>query len=105
MNDLSPSRIVCAAIRNPDGRIVCGPRHFDHTMWRQIFNVVDLGEPGFEPPLTDDAKTWRRAEEGFIDQHGVFMNREEAWTIALQNRQVIREHDWQYGHLHSEHLY
>jgi hypothetical protein len=98
--DLSPPRIVCAAIRRKDGCIVCGPRHFDHTMWKQIQGVAALPDCPSEI-----AKTWQGAEEGFIDQHGNFWNRRDAWGIADKNGQIIRDRKWCEWNLHSEHLY
>lgn len=95
-------RIVCAACKHADGRIVCGPRHFDETMWRQILDVPTLD---YNKPPTDVKKGWSKAEQGFIDQFGNFYTREKAWPIAFINGQVIRDADWQTGSLHSEHLY
>ena|SRR5665213_1626441 len=94
-------RIVCAACKHTDGRIVCGPRHFDETMWKQILNVpvLDYRE------LNTVEVTWSNAEQGFINQFGTFYTREQAWVIALDNGQIIRYNDWQTGTLHSEHLY
>ena len=96
-------RIVCAACKHSDGRIVCGPRHFDATMWKQLLNVAAL--PLNDGPLPEQVKEWGNAEQGFIDQFGDFLTREEAWVIAAKNGQIIRDQDWQTGSLHSEHLY
>ena len=85
-------RVVCAALLNKDGRIVCGPRHFDQTMLVQIKE-----RPG--------VNTWRDAEQGFIDQHGIFLNREEAWGIAERNGQILRRVGSYIPSLFSENLY
>ena len=87
-------RIVCAAIRHKDGRIVCGPRHYDNTM----ISVLDQ---------FNDIYDWNggRTEQGFINQFGGFYTREEAWAIADAEGQIIRDRDWMTGMLHSEHLY
>lgn len=104
-------RIVCAAVRIPDGRIVAGPRHFDGTMWCQILGITmerfRAIQAGAEEPRNPAVDEWSgRAEEGFIDQNGKFYSREEAWPIALANNQIIpAEMLWQTGKLHSEHLY
>lgn len=107
MGDL---RIVCAAVRHPDGRIVCGPRHLDKTMLAQI---TGLSMEGFHDLLTNGdgpseaCKVWGwKGEEGFIDQYGVFHTREEAWNVADAGGQIIeKERNWCNGSLHSEHLY
>jgi hypothetical protein len=45
-----------------------------------------------------------RWEQGFIDQHGVFYSREQAWEIAEFRNQIVRELPAT-GKLYSEHLY
>lgn len=88
-------RVVCAANRNnATGIIACGARHFDSVMHRAIEQMPSVQR--------DD---WRKSEQGFIDQHGVFLTREEAWKVAEAAGQIIRCTDWQIGSLHSEHLY
>lgn len=90
--ELSKPRIVCAAIRNKRTNVVIvGPRHFDLTMC----SAIPFGE----------LDKWKDAEQGFIDQHGEFYTRQQAWPIAWSNRQIIKDRDWQPGVLHSEHLY
>ena len=85
-------RIVCAALLNKDGRIVCGPRHFDQTMMVQIKD-----RPGVD--------SWRDSNQGFIDQHGVFLTREEAWNITEKEGQVLRHVGSDIPCLFSENLY
>ena len=66
--------VVCAAIRSKlDGLIICSPRHFDRTM-HQILDHCNLTR-------TD----W---EQGFVDQFGMFMNREDALKVATNAGQV-----------------
>lgn len=48
--------------------------------------------------------SWGSAEQGFIDQRGNFLTREEAWIIAVNNNQIIR-HLSSSGVLYSENLY
>lgn len=72
-----PVYIVCAACRNFDGRIICGPRHFDNTMREQIKAAEGL-------------KHWQNGgcDQGFVDQYGRFYSRKEAWIIAEKNGQI-----------------
>lgn len=67
-------RVVCAANRYDDV-IVTGARHFDSVMHKQL---AALG------------KRYRtqKAEQGFIDQFGVFMDRKEALAVAVFAGQV-----------------
>ena len=85
-------RVVCSALLNKDGRIVLGPRHFDETMMKQIKD-----RPG--------ANSWRDADQGFIDQFGVYLTREEAWEIAIAENQVLRRVGGDNPSLFSENLY
>lgn len=83
-------KIVCAAIRVGD-QIICGARHYDPVMRMQIESRSN----------TED---WRFAEQGFIDQWCVFMDRTEALNVAVDAGQVNRE-DTRYNRLFSEDLY
>lgn len=86
-------RVVCAANLfynlDCDDVIVVGPRHFDMTMHDQI---RARGLVGMDH------------EQGFIDQHGVFMSRKEAFKVAVAANQLIRP-EFQPGVLFSENLY
>lgn len=85
-------RIVCAALRSDDGDIICGPRHYDYVMRKQI-RAEHVGK-------------WTTAEQGFIDQRGNFLNRQEAFHIALTADQFKGPMtDTSTGILYSEHLY
>jgi hypothetical protein len=83
-------KVVCAAIRNQSKLIICGARHFDSIMCNQIESS------------TDD---WDGAEQGFIDQFGFFMTREEAYDVAVEAEQIIRRVGGDEGKLFSENLY
>lgn len=84
-------RVVCAAVRHTGtGLVVCGARHFDMVMHAQI---EALGLP-------DD---WD--EQGFIDQRGTYMTREEAFGVASAAGQIIRRCGGDDGQLFSENLY
>ncbi len=84
-------RVVCAAIRDESGNIVCGPRHFDHIMQGQL--------------AAFPKGSWNLAEQGFVDQRGEWLTREEALHIALANGQVIRRCGGDDHELFSENLY
>lgn len=70
--------IVCAAVKIRDtGEVFCGPRHGDC-----INQMLRLGFEG-KANETD-------CQMGFVDQHGGFHTREEAWVIADKNGQIRR---------------
>ncbi|CAB4130388.1 hypothetical protein UFOVP119_12 [uncultured Caudovirales phage] len=106
---MSQRRIVCAAIRHPDGRIVCGPRHLDDTMWATIHSMSPQQwkahkAAGREP--SDEAVEWGwKSEQGFVDQRGEFVDRIDAWAIAVMADQIVRSDGMPKGRLFSEHLY
>lgn len=87
-------RVVCAAARITDSQVIASPRHHDN-FFRAIIKLL--------PEL--ERKKWLRAEQGFIDQFGNFLNRHEAWVIAIRQNQVIRDLNIGTGKLYSEHLY
>lgn len=86
------TRVVCAALMDASGRVVTGPRHFDGTMMEQIKRGPDV-----------DA--WRGAEQGFVDQKGHFLTREQAHEIAARQGQIIRRVGSDEMSLFSENLY
>ncbi len=83
-------RVVCAACRDESlGRMVIGARHND--------GIMHL--------YADDFSGW---QDGFIDQHGTCMDRQEAWQVASAAGQIIRRcggDDANGGTLYSENLY
>lgn len=86
---ITPRRIVCAANRNREsGRIICGARHWDNIMRASLL-------PG------EKFTGW---DQGFIDQFGDFLTREEAWEVASEQEQIRREVSSP-GTLYSENLY
>lgn len=89
-NELSKPRIVCAANKFENGPMLVGARHFDQHMCIQ---ANYMGVKGHEPHT-----------QGFIDQHGNFYTRKEAWVIAKENGQIIRDCGCD-GELFSENLY
>ncbi len=81
--------VVCAANRLPylhlpedevGFYLVLGPRHFSPTMHLHIDAMVTAG--------CGTRADWRGSKQGFIDQWGQFMTREEAWTVAVAAGQV-----------------
>lgn len=85
-------KIVCAAVRFPRGLIVCGVRHFDALMRQHMPRTL--------------ADIEGLLEQGFVDDHGVFVDRSEAYDIALRAGQFNTE-DFKgiRGNLCSEDLY
>lgn len=89
-------RVVCAANRLPDGRLIAGARHWDEVMRAQVELLSDRYKSG-------DIAT---AEQGFIDQWGTFLTRAEAWTVAVAADQIHRRGPGFDGpELYSENLY
>lgn len=72
-------RVVCAAIRASDGALLLGVRHYSKDMRDQISMRIDSA--AFRNRHDED--------QGFVDQHGVFMSREEAYKVALSAGQIV----------------
>ncbi len=85
-------RIVCAAILTTNGVVVCSARHFDECMHKQIAQMGDLGQ-------------LHEADQGFIDQWGNYLTREEALAVAKRQNQIRREVGGGDTKLYSEMLY
>lgn len=88
-------RIVCAAMRHTCGAVICSPRHWDDVARGQV-------------ELAGGYEHWRKAEEGFVDNKGAFLDRREAWRVADSALQVLRRvggDDTAGGTLYSENLY
>lgn len=92
--------VVCAANRLLDHPfcIAIGPRHFSPLMHEQIRAFVQTG--GGHTRLA-----WAISEQGFIDNHGLFMTREEAWAVAVAAGQVRYGPHLLGGRLDSSDLY
>lgn len=90
-------KVVCAAIQLKDGLVVTGARHFCPTMVAQLERIKNLDDPiGF-------AAT---SEQGFIDQWGNFLTRQQAYVIAERQDQFKGEGaPHTKGCLYSEDLY
>lgn len=92
-------RIVCAALRAPDGELLLGIRHYSADMRRQI----DARHDGAKFKQVHDEN------QGFVDQYGVYVSREEAYRVAQEAGQITRPHACGNGldgpKLYSEGLY
>jgi hypothetical protein len=87
---VTPRRIVCAAMFK-EGRVITGARHYDKIMRAQML-------------ASEGIAWWRSCKQGFIDQFGDFLDRQEAWKIADEQGQISREVSAP-GTLYSENLY
>lgn len=102
---LSPPRIVCAAnsflFVDDMGMVnritVAGARHYDSIMHPVIRSIAHRDRSA-ESTVID-------ADQGFIDQHGRYYTRSEAWVIAEANNQIVNRGNWGTGTLYSENLY
>lgn len=94
-------RVVCAAVRASDGsgEIVLGIRHFSKDMRRQIEARGEWHK--FRGALDEN--------QGFVDQWGVYMDREEAYRVADEAGQILYPESCGRGlngpRLYSEGLY
>lgn len=93
------TRIVSAAVRINDGRVIMCVRHLDHIFLKALgIDTTKVTDAGIE--------LVRGHVDGFVTNTAEFLSREDAWPIALGAGQIIpAEMGWQTGRLHSEHLY
>lgn len=90
-------RIICAACRF-GGLIILGKRHYDAMMIEQIQFIKNA-------EFDVEKFTW---EQGFINQYGDFLTRQEAWKVAVAADHITRrvgEDTADGGTLYSENLY
>lgn len=71
--------VVCAACRYGE-MIICGARHYDMVMHGVLAQLKQDALFEFEKA--------GKAEQGFIDQRGVFMDRREAYKVAVEAGQL-----------------
>lgn len=89
-------RVACAAIREKEsGLIIAGVRHYDGIM-RTMIRLIDPER--ITPSLY-------ACEQGFLDNKGGFLTREQAWVIAEKAGQIRPHPSMKPGILHSEDLY
>jgi hypothetical protein len=82
MTDTTKRRVVCAAIRAADGSLLLGIRHYSADMHAQLAQRKDAD------------KFYHREgqDQGFVDQWGVYMTREQAYWVAAEQGQIIDRH-------------
>ena len=79
-------KVVCAAAKYGEGKdalVVCSARHYDPRMHATLAHLHEAKLFDFEVA--------GRAVQGFIDQFGVFMDRKEAWKVAVAANQIFLE--------------
>lgn len=84
-------RVVCAACRFEDGHIILGIRHWSPDM------RLSAALQGREIAVKHD--------QGFVDQYGQWLTRQEAYQIAVKNDQYKPYPPSTPGTLYSEDLY
>lgn len=77
-------RVICAAVKLKDGRVLCGIRHFDSLMRGQIMI-------GCDHDFNVARELIAGAEQGFADSCGIFLSRQSAWNLAVSARQFDPE--------------
>lgn len=92
---MKEQRIVCAALRAEDGEVLIGIRHYSKDMCVNI----DKRKDG------DKFKHRGDKDQGFVDQWGTFLSREEAYVIAQKNGQLKYPEACDREILYSEGLY
>jgi len=78
-NIRKPKQVVVCAACKKGNVIIAGARHFDKVMVSQIKAINGTLKPG-------DGANW---EEGFIDQFGDFLDREESMKVAIAAGQKV----------------
>jgi len=93
IDEIAPKNriIVTAANRLECGLILVGARHCDKVMTAQY------------RAIPEDMRTLGMGEQGFIDQYGQFLSRDDAMHIVTKNGQALIGEDW--GTLFSENLH
>jgi hypothetical protein len=87
--------VVCAACR-VYGVVFCGARHWDKVMGKQL----DAMSSEYRETMP------RNEEQGFINQFGEFLTREEAMRIVKENGQPFdKDRNGDDKELYSEGLY
>ena len=69
---------------------MCSPRHYDKLARAAINKITCRSD---------------LIEQGFVDQRGMFMTREEAWAVAEAAGQIVRRCGGDGEKLFSENLY
>jgi len=95
------NRLVCSACLSKCGKhMAIGIRHFDKVMRKNMNGLSYIAEYANLPVIN-----WRGGEQGFIDRKSNFLNREDAYIVAKNANQIIRQYGGDEGKLFSENLY
>lgn len=86
-------KIVCAAVQYGD-LVIPGVRHYC-PITRSLLDVFGLAS----------LRAYGTETQGFVDQYGVFHDREEAFQIALEAGQIVEGKTEHPSKLFSEDLY
>ena len=86
-----------------DGHIVTGVRHYSPDM-RKTLRLLYPRHWLFRWFNARPKYYLQVKEQGFVDQYGEFLTREQAWYVA-ERQQQIRKQTGTYGTLYSEDLY
>jgi len=89
---MTNSRIVCAAMLMDDGLVVPGIRHYSPEMREVLYRIYG------------ERYHFHEVQQGFVDIHGLFLDRETAWKVAAENGQILKDCS-KPGTLFSENLY
>lgn len=73
--------------------VICSPRHWD-VIAREQFKLMNISQSKVKSET-----------QGFVDQYGDFYTREQAWSIADKNKQIVRRVGGDHEKLFSENLY
>ena len=79
--------VVCSAVKMRNNKthetaLLIGPRHWDPTMHEQRKRLLGLF-------WEEDSSAGLMTSQGFIDQRGNYLTREEACKIARRNGQIV----------------
>lgn len=102
-NNRPKSRVVTAANRFGDLLLV-GVRHHCPIMNTQV-KVLGGIKLLNEYSELECLGSLVGKSQGFLDQFGNYLTREEAFKVAVSNDQIIHNLGFQHGKLYSEHLY
>ena len=79
LENIFERRVACAALRWPDGFIICGPRHY-HPIMRAAIEAAGRCKLQGNKDIV---------EQGFVDFQGVWLTREEAYIVAKDAKQIV----------------
>jgi len=89
-------KVVCAAVRSNDGKVLAGTRHYSPDM---VATMRLMGKEGERFRAKADRN------QGFLDNFGNYLSRKEAYIVAVEAGQIKDGDGHRPGKLHSEDLY